>query len=81
MTRIPDRTIPYNFFVIPVAEAYYRAGAPEKGNEVLSTLLLAYPGKAYLCFWVSVPPEHGCHGNGAEAGKPGGSAGDPSHCA
>lgn len=50
MTRIPDRTIPYNFFVIPVAEAYYRAGAPEKGNEVLSTLLLHTQEKLIYAF-------------------------------
>jgi len=30
--------VPYNYYSLLVADAYYEAGVPEKGNEILSTL-------------------------------------------
>jgi hypothetical protein len=32
---LPENNIPYNFFVIQLAEDYYRAGAPAKGDKIL----------------------------------------------
>ncbi|MBL4752539.1 MAG: DUF2723 domain-containing protein [Flavobacteriales bacterium] len=35
---MPDHSIPYNFFMTPVAEAYYRAGETEKANALVTRL-------------------------------------------
>ena len=32
MQVMPEKIIPYNFFMLPVAEAYYKAGETEKAN-------------------------------------------------
>jgi hypothetical protein len=37
---IPDKSIPYNFFVLPVAEGYYKIGEIEKGNEIYSRMIV-----------------------------------------
>ncbi|MBL4657502.1 MAG: DUF2723 domain-containing protein [Flavobacteriales bacterium] len=39
---MPDHSIPYNFFMTPIAEAYYRAGEVEKANAVLIRLKEIY---------------------------------------
>lgn len=35
---IPDASVDYNFFMIPVAQAYYEAGAPDKGDAIMQRL-------------------------------------------
>ncbi|MCX6011958.1 MAG: DUF2723 domain-containing protein, partial [Chloroflexi bacterium] len=40
--EMPDSAVPYNYFILPLAEAYYRAGAIDKGNKVMSRLLDMY---------------------------------------
>jgi len=40
--EMPDSAVPYNYFILPLAEAYYRAGATEKGNKVMSRLIEMY---------------------------------------
>ncbi len=35
MELIPHRTVPYNYFTIMMGESYYKAGAVEKGNEMI----------------------------------------------
>ncbi len=37
--KIPDETIPYDRFNIRIAEAYYQAGALEKGNKIFDKLI------------------------------------------
>lgn len=32
---LPERNVPYNFFVINLADDYYKAGAPDKGDKIL----------------------------------------------
>lgn len=32
---LPENNIPYNFFVINLADDYYKAGAPDKGDKIL----------------------------------------------
>ncbi len=39
MELMPDSKIPYNMFVMPMAEAYYKAGESKKANEILNKLL------------------------------------------
>jgi hypothetical protein len=35
---MPDKAIPYNFFMLSVVEAYYRAGAIDKANAIMKRL-------------------------------------------
>jgi hypothetical protein len=35
---IPDKTVPYNFFVMPIAEGYYKIGEMDRGNEIYSRM-------------------------------------------
>jgi len=42
MEIMPQETIPFNYFVMPIVEAYYKAGAFEKGNNIASALLKSY---------------------------------------
>ena len=36
---MPKEKIPYDYFLLPTIDAYYKAGAKEKGSEVLGQLL------------------------------------------
>ena len=36
---MPDESIPYNYFVMPIAEAYYEIGDVGKGNELSNRLI------------------------------------------
>ncbi|HNW98903.1 MAG TPA: DUF2723 domain-containing protein [Bacteroidales bacterium] len=42
MEVMPETTVPYNYFILPVAEAYYKAGANEKANKIISRLTELY---------------------------------------
>ena len=35
---VPDRIVPYNYFNLPIAEAYLKAGQVEKGNAMLQRM-------------------------------------------
>ncbi|MEZ5198109.1 MAG: hypothetical protein R2764_17490 [Bacteroidales bacterium] len=37
--EMPDETIPYNYFTMPIAEGYYKIGDMEKGNEIYSRMI------------------------------------------
>jgi len=37
--ELPDNTVPYNYFVMPIAEGYYRIGDIEKGNAIYSRMI------------------------------------------
>ena len=39
---IPDKTVPYNFFVMPIAEGYYQIGETEKGNEIYNRMITIF---------------------------------------
>ena len=39
METLPEYNVPYDYFMIPIAEGYYRIGETEKGNEILNRLL------------------------------------------
>ncbi len=36
---MPDETVRYNYFVLPIAESYYKAGEAEKANEIVLRLI------------------------------------------
>ena len=42
MDVIPEKTIPFNYFILPVAEAYYKADAIEKANKIIKRLIDLY---------------------------------------
>lgn len=42
MLRMPHERVPYNFFVLPIAESYLMAGAEEKGEKLLNDLFSIY---------------------------------------
>lgn len=39
MEIMPDSKVPYNMFMMPMAEAYYKAGQAKKANDILNRLL------------------------------------------
>ncbi len=39
MEMMPPQSLPYNYFTLDIAEAYLRAGATEKGMEILNGML------------------------------------------
>jgi tetratricopeptide (TPR) repeat protein len=49
---MPDHSIPYNFFMTPVAEAYYRADEIEKANLIMVRLMEIY--ESDLSFYLSL---------------------------
>jgi hypothetical protein len=62
IAQIPDKVVPYNYFNLPIAEAFLKGGQAEKGREILqriadiSTEQLAYyfsfpaDKRAYIAF-------------------------------
>ena len=59
---MPDHSIPYNFFLTPIAEAYYRAGrqgqdslSTQKATVLMTRLMEIYEGD--LTFYLSLPRE------------------------
>ncbi len=39
---MPEASVPFNYFILPVAEAYYSAGAIGKANKLINRLLALY---------------------------------------
>jgi hypothetical protein len=54
MEVMPEHNVPFNFFMLPVAESYYKAGAFEKANEIVSKLAEIYEGE--LNYYFSLQP-------------------------
>jgi len=42
LEAIPERNVPYNYFVLSIAENYYKLGEFEKGNKIVGSLLDRY---------------------------------------
>jgi hypothetical protein len=38
MEIMPEERVPFNYYIIPMADAYYRAGSPQKANKILTQL-------------------------------------------
>ena len=53
---IPDSKIPYDYFVIPIAEAYYKIDKTEKGDEITKRLLEIYDND--LNYYFNLKPKH-----------------------
>ncbi|MCD4745969.1 MAG: DUF2723 domain-containing protein, partial [Bacteroidales bacterium] len=39
MEVMPDKSIPFNYFVLPIAEAYYEVGEIDKANKIVERLI------------------------------------------
>jgi hypothetical protein len=39
MIEIPDKIVPYDYFVLPIAEGYFVTGKPEKGAEIFNRII------------------------------------------
>ena len=39
MAVLPEHNVPYNFFSLMIAEAYYNAGAIEQGNKIMESMM------------------------------------------
>ncbi len=50
LEAIPERNVPYNYFVLSIAENYYKLGEFEKGNKIIGSLVDRYENdlKYYL---------------------------------
>ncbi len=42
MEIMPEKTVPYDYFVLPVAEAYYNAGEIKKANSIMNKMIDNY---------------------------------------
>jgi hypothetical protein len=38
MEQLPNKTVPFNYFVLGIAEAYYRAGESAKADEIMNSM-------------------------------------------
>jgi len=52
MEVLPESAVPFNYFVLPVAEAYYRAGEMQKANDIVSRLIDQYDSE--LAYYYSL---------------------------
>ena len=39
---IPHKVVPYNYFSMMMSETYFKAGQPEKGKEIINTMMTSY---------------------------------------
>ena len=42
MAVMPESSVPFNYFVMSIAEAYYQAGATAKANKLMERLIELY---------------------------------------
>ena len=52
---MPEHNVPFNFFMLPVAEAYYKAGGAEKANKIVTRLFDVYEQE--LNYYLSLPAQ------------------------
>lgn len=57
MEVLPESAVPYNYFVLPVAEAYYAAGAVDKANAIMNRLVDIYESE--LEYYYSLDTKRG----------------------
>jgi tetratricopeptide (TPR) repeat protein len=53
---MPERNVPYNFFMLPIVESYYHAGAYDKANALNKRLYDIYEDD--LDYYLSLPQEY-----------------------
>lgn len=50
---MPPDNVPFNYFMLPVAESYYRIGDTEKANEIVETVMSRYADE--MQYYVDLP--------------------------
>jgi hypothetical protein len=52
---MPHKIVPYNYFSIMMAETYFNAGKPEKGREIINTIMTDYKEQLDYFFKLNKP--------------------------
>lgn len=52
---IPHKVVPYNYFSMLMAETYFKAGKPEKGKEIINTIMTDYKEQLDYFFKLNRP--------------------------
>ena len=52
---IPHKVVPYNYFSMMMAETYFKAGKPEKGKEIINTIMTDYKEQLDYFFKLNKP--------------------------
>jgi len=52
---MPHKTIPFNYYVMPIARLYYSLGEVNKGNNIV--MKMAYQYEQELNYFISFPPD------------------------
>ena len=52
---IPHKIVPYNYFSMMMAETYFKAGKPEKGKEIIKTIMTDYEEQLDYFFKLNRP--------------------------
>ena len=52
---IPHKVVPYNYFSMMMAETYFKAGKPEKGKEIITTIMTDYKEQLDYFFKLNKP--------------------------
>ena len=52
---IPNKIVPYNYFSMMMAETYFKAGKPEKGKEIITTIMTDYKEQLDYFFKLNRP--------------------------
>jgi hypothetical protein len=56
MKVLPERNVPYSYLMMPIADDYYRAGAPNKANPIVLKLATMYDQN--LTYFLSLDPKY-----------------------
>lgn len=57
MNTLPEYNVPYDYFMIPLAEAYYRIGETEKANKIMNRMVEIFAHDLNFYFTVGVAKE------------------------
>ncbi|MDP2338581.1 MAG: DUF2723 domain-containing protein [Bacteroidota bacterium] len=52
---IPHKVVPYNYFAMMMAETYFKASQPEKGKEMINTIMTSYKEQLDYFFMLNRP--------------------------
>ena len=58
MTVLPESTVPYDYFMVPIAEDYYKVGNTKKATAILNELNRLYSHNLVFYFSAQNPNEY-----------------------
>lgn len=56
VVEMPDNQVPFNYFMLPIVELYYKVGASEKAEDIARIMLNRYEDE--LNYYLSLKSEH-----------------------